>query len=462
MYELQKNRWLKHIDFAILDILTLECLYLVLVKLMISKKEWNKLGVHKQVAVAIPIVALILYVAYDFHKKILQRKLLMELACCFQYVSCVCGGVLIYLYLSKDAWKFSRKLFILYWSISIFLLWLIRRLYRRCVIRRVEKTASNVILVTDKPVDDEFMKSIESAGRYRLSAIFTNHDVNGSFQNTYTLDIELLENYRNTCAIDEVILDLKDSNLYHEWMDYLLGSGLAVHVRIDYLSQGLPKTIIEKIGDMTVMSASNSFAYPGQLVAKRIMDIAGSLIGLAFTGVALIVFAPIIKIQSPGSVFYSQIRVGRNGRQFRIYKFRSMYPNADSCKNELMKDNKMVGQMFKVDHDPRVIPIGRFIRKHSIDELPQFYNVLKGDMYLVGTRPPTLDEWEQYSPHHRARMSAKPGLTGLWQVSGRSNITDFEEIVRMDTEYINNWNLGTDIRLLAKTIVVVFRGDGAA
>ena len=192
------------------------------------------------------------------------------------------------------------------------------------------------------------------------------------------------------------------------------------------------------------------------------MDIAGSLVGLVFTGAAFLVFAPVIRTQSPGPVFYSQIRVGRNGRQFRIYKFRSMYPDADARKNELMKDNKMEGQMFKMDNDPRIIPIGHFIRKHSIDELPQFLNVLKGDMSLVGTRPPTLDEWERYSPHHRARMSAKPGLTGLWQVSGRSEITDFEEIVRMDTEYINNWSLMTDIRLMAKTVVVVFRGDGAA
>ena len=463
MYELQKNRWLKHIDFAILDILTMECLYLLLAKLLISKKEWDKLGVHKQVAVAIPVVALILYVAYDFHRKILHRKLLMELACCIQYVSCVCGGVLIYLYLSKDAWKFSRKLFILYWVTAIPVLLLIRRLYRMAVVRRVEKTAPSMILITDRPVDVELMKSIDSAEmRCRLSAIFTDLDVKEPFREVYALDIAELETYRNTNAIDEVILDLKDQERYDEWLNYLLDSGLAVHVRIDYLSNGLPNAMIEKIGGLTVLSTSNSVAYPGQLILKRIMDIAGSLVGLVFTGAAFLVFAPVIRTQSPGPVFYSQIRVGRNGRQFRIYKFRSMYPDADARKNELMKDNKMEGQMFKLDNDPRIIPIGHFIRKHSIDELPQFLNVLKGDMSLVGTRPPTLDEWERYSPHHRARMSAKPGLTGLWQVSGRSEITDFEEIVRMDTEYINNWSLMTDIRLLAKTVVVVFRGDGAA
>ena len=150
-----------------------------------------------------------------------------------------------------------------------------------------------------------------------------------------------------------------------------------------------------------------------------------------------------------GPIFFAQERIGRNGRKFKMYKFRSMYMDAEERKKELMAQNKVSdGMMFKMDFDPRIIGnkilpdgtkktgIGQFIRKTSIDELPQFWNILKGDMSLVGTRPPTLDEWEKYEPHHRARMSFRPGLTGLWQVSGRSNITDFEEVVRLDTQYI--------------------------
>ena len=149
-----------------------------------------------------------------------------------------------------------------------------------------------------------------------------------------------------------------------------------------------------------------------------------------------------------GTDFLAQERIGRNGRKFKMYKFRSMYMDAEERKKELMAQNKVSdGMMFKMDFDPRIIGnrilpdgtkktgIGQFIRKTSIDELPQFWNILKGDMSLVGTRPPTLDEWEKYEPHHRARMSFRPGLTGLWQVSGRSNITDFEEVVRLDTVY---------------------------
>ena len=157
-----------------------------------------------------------------------------------------------------------------------------------------------------------------------------------------------------------------------------------------------------------------------------------------------------------------------------MYKFRSMYMDAEERKKELMAQNKVSdGMMFKMDFDPRIIGnkilpdgtkktgIGQFIRKTSIDELPQFWNILKGDMSLVGTRPPTLDEWKKYEPHHRARMSFRPGLTGLWQVSGRSNITDFEEVVKLDTQYINEWSVKNDLRIIFQTAISIMKKDGA-
>ena len=181
-----------------------------------------------------------------------------------------------------------------------------------------------------------------------------------------------------------------------------------------------------------------------------------------------------IYIASPGPIFFAQERIGRNGRKFRMYKFRSMYMDAEERKKELIAQNKVSdGMMFKMDFDPRIIGnkilpdgtkktgVGQFIRKTSIDELPQFWNILKGDMSLVGTRPPTLDEWEKYEPHHRARMSFRPGLTGLWQVSGRSNITDFEEVVKLDTQYIGEWSVKNDIRIIFYTIVGVLKNNGA-
>ena len=204
------------------------------------------------------------------------------------------------------------------------------------------------------------------------------------------------------------------------------------------------------------------------------MDIVAGLIGCIFTGIFFIFVAPAIYMASPGPIFFAQERVGRNGKTFKMYKFRSMYLDADERKAELMSQNKISDpRMFKMDFDPRIIGnkilpdgthktgIGNFIRKTSIDEFPQFFNVLKGDMSLVGTRPPLLSETSLYEPHHRQRLAIKPGITGMWQVSGRSDITDFEEVVRLDKEYINNWNIGLDIKILLKTFLVVLGKEGS-
>ena len=138
-----------------------------------------------------------------------------------------------------------------------------------------------------------------------------------------------------------------------------------------------------------------------------------------------------------------------------------MYPDAEARKKELMEQNKMSGFMFKMDNDPRIIPIGHFLRKSSIDELPQFWNVLKGDMSLVGTRPPTVDEYEQYEVRHRKRLAMRPGLTGMWQVSGRSDIVDFEEVVALDAKYITEWTLMMDFKIIWRTVLIVLGQKGA-
>ena len=193
------------------------------------------------------------------------------------------------------------------------------------------------------------------------------------------------------------------------------------------------------------------------------LDIVGSLVGCILSIPIIAIVAIPLKLESPGPLVFKQRRVGRNGRVFYIHKLRSMYVDAEERKKELMAQNDIKdGMMFKMDNDPRIIKgIGNFIRDYSLDEFPQFFNVLKGDMSIVGTRPPTLDEWNKYELHHRARLAIKPGITGMWQVSGRSEITDFEEVVKLDTEYISEWNVGMDIKLLWKTVVSVIKRDGS-
>ena len=195
---------------------------------------------------------------------------------------------------------------------------------------------------------------------------------------------------------------------------------------------------------------------------KRLLDILGGIAGCILTGILYLLLAPRIKKESPGPVFFTQTRIGKNGKPFKLYKFRSMYLDAEERKKELMSQNRIGnGLMFKMEDDPRVTKVGKFIRKTSIDELPQFFDVLRGDMSLVGTRPPTVDEYKQYESHHKRRLSMKPGITGLWQVSGRSNIEDFEEVVKLDTRYIDHWTIWQDIKILLKTVWVVFAGHGA-
>ena len=194
---------------------------------------------------------------------------------------------------------------------------------------------------------------------------------------------------------------------------------------------------------------------------KRMLDIVGSLVGCILSIPIIAIVAIPLKLESPGPLVFKQRRVGRNGRVFYIHKLRSMYVDAEERKKELMARNEMNGLMFKMQDDPRITKVGKFIRKTSIDELPQFFDVLRGDMSLVGTRPPTLDEYKQYESHHKRRLSMKPGITGLWQVSGRSNIEDFEEVVKLDTRYIDNWTIWQDIKILLKTVWVVFAGRGA-
>lgn len=211
----------------------------------------------------------------------------------------------------------------------------------------------------------------------------------------------------------------------------------------------------------TVVIYENHFVDYRRRFIKRIFDILGAIVGMIIVIIAYPFIAIAIKLDSPGPVIFKQQRIGRNGRRFNMYKFRSMYVDAEERKAELMKDNEVDGLMFKMENDPRVTKVGKFIRKTSLDELPQFVNVLLGDMSLVGTRPPTVEEFEQYSAHYRRRLSTTPGLTGLWQVSGRSDIKDFDKVVELDLEYIDNWTLTLDMKIIIQTFKVVFKGDGS-
>jgi lipopolysaccharide/colanic/teichoic acid biosynthesis glycosyltransferase len=276
--------------------------------------------------------------------------------------------------------------------------------------------------------------------------------------------------------IDDVFLLLDENTPYPRRLaESFLLMGITVHTSLSVLDE-LPysTTDVQDLGEYKVLTNSIKFVSTRASFIKRLIDILAGLAGVTATGVIFLFVAPAIYLKSPGPIFFAQNRIGQNGRIFKMYKFRSMYMDAEKRKQELMEKNKIQGGlMFKMDDDPRIIGsekkgrdgkpkgIGNFIRNTSLDEFPQFFNVLKGDMSLIGTRPPTVDEWNRYDPQHRIRMSAKPGITGMWQVSGRSKITAFEEVVRLDEWYIRNWSWELDVRILFKTVGVVLRHEGA-
>lgn len=272
--------------------------------------------------------------------------------------------------------------------------------------------------------------------------------------------------YATLHVVDEVFIQIDEIQKREKYLKNMIlefeKMGIVVNLNLDLFDLGVNgvKQVYNLEQYHVLAFSSRLFDYRMVLI-KRMIDIAGALVGLLITGIVGIVLAPFLLLESPGPLIFCQNRVGVNGRIFKFYKFRSMYVDAEERKKELMAQNEVQGLMFKMENDPRITKVGAFIRKTSIDELPQFWNVLKGDMSLVGTRPPTVDEYEQYTGYQKRRISFRPGITGLWQISGRSDIKDFDEVVKLDLEYIDNWSLLLDLKIIFKTILVVFKGSGA-
>lgn len=264
----------------------------------------------------------------------------------------------------------------------------------------------------------------------------------------------------NKQAVDEVFfaLDQFDTVTLTEHIQLCETLGIPARFSLAWFHLPLSKVMFSQADQLPVLTFYTTLMTPIEASMKRAMDICVSTVGLLITAILFPWIAYRIKKESPGKVIFKQVRVGENGRRFKCYKFRTMHLDAEERKKELMKANVMDGPMFKIENDPRVFHFGEFLRRTSLDELPQFFNILRGDMSVVGTRPPTPDEVNQYETQYRRRLSIRPGLTGLWQVSGRSQIRKFEDVLAMDLQYIDQWSIWLDIKIILKTIwVTVFR-----
>ena len=276
----------------------------------------------------------------------------------------------------------------------------------------------------------------------------------------YIGSVSELEKIIRKYNIDQVYIMQKrerDIVVIQQYIDLCIQMGVTCRVVVDIYRRRKSYSYNSSVGTYPVITYHTISLNNWELLVKRIFDIIFSLLAIIITSPVMLLTVVAIKLDSPGPALFKQVRVGKNGRHFKIWKFRSMYVDAEEMKHKLLSQNEVKdGMMFKMKNDPRITRVGKVIRKLSIDELPQFFNVLSGSMSFVGTRPPTLDEVEKYQTNQWRRISIKPGITGMWQVSGRSNIKDFNEVVRLDVEYIDSWNLLLDLKLLLKTVSVVF------
>ncbi|MEQ2372200.1 sugar transferase [Blautia sp. CLA-JM-H16] len=482
MYRKDSESWLKHADFIILDMICLQLAYVLayIIRLQGICPYGNI--IYRNMAVFLELADLLVIFTTGTMKSVLKRGHYSDFIVTLKHSVIVGALAILYLFMLQQGLAFSRLTLILTIVLYFILTYVVRELWKNLLRKKMEDGgARNLLIVASRDNAEQVVQNMQenNYARFTLAGVvvtdedWTGREIHG---------VPVVSDEKNAAMyvcqewIDEVLVAVPDSLPYPDKLiSQLTETGVTVHLNLAKVAN-VPgkKQFVEKVGNYTVLTTSINSASAGQLMLKRMMDIVGGLIGCIFTAIICIFVGPAIYIASPGPIFFAQERVGKNGKKFKMYKFRSMYMDAEERKAELMKDNKLGdGKMFKLDFDPRVIGnkvlpdgshktgIGDFIRRTSLDEFPQFFNVLKGDMSIVGTRPPLLSETSLYELHHRARLAIKPGITGMWQVSGRSDITDFEEVVRLDKEYIENWNIGLDIKILFKTVLVVFRKDGS-
>lgn len=432
-------------------------------------------------------VLLIGYVSLTFftglNKSFFKRKLYGETVVVFYYASTLIAMLILLLFWFHQL-SDSKRLILVYFVVFFIPLDTLLRFCIKFVLLRVyynSKFSSKMFVVCDQ---SNYLSIVESLkinldwSRRICGLCIVDYEQNCDLKLsgiiTGKIDAQLnfvkkgdLQAFLTSNNVDELFVYTDHAHTDEQLKMVISDSekmGIRVNVRINLdLFDFLPKsyTKIDRIGKYYCVSISRNFVSYRSRVMKSFLDYLGGLVGFLIFFIAFIILGPIIKLDSKGPVLFSQDRVGRNGRIFKCYKFRSMRQNAEELKKALLSQNEMNGLMFKMDRDPRVTRVGKFLRKTSLDELPQFINVLKGDMSLVGTRPPTIDEYEKYQPEHKARVSMMPGLTGLWQVSGRSDIKNFDEVVKLDMQYIDNSSFWLDVKIILMTIKVVLFGKGA-
>ncbi|HHX8776047.1 TPA: sugar transferase [Enterococcus faecium] len=482
MYRKNSSGWSKHIDFILLDLFCVQLAFYI--SYVMRQGDWNPyvIPIYRHMAIFIELENLTIIFLFEAYKNVLKRGYYKEAVASIKQSFMLLLVCSLYLITMQDGNDYSRVSLFIMGVVYGLLTYIIRILWKGLLHHRMKNGEDvSLVIVTSQKIAKNVVRNLKEKnyGMYKLSGVIV---VDRDMYGTTIGGVPVVANADNAAEyllqnwVDEVFINVDESVPYpKELIARCSEMGLAVHMNLTKVSDSTRgKQFIGRVGDYTVITSSINVMTMRQAFIKRTIDILAGIIGCIATGVIFIFVAPVIYIKSPGPIFFAQERIGQNGKTFKMYKFRSMYMDAEERKAELMKENKMSNNlMFKMDFDPRIIGnkilpdgtkktgIGQFIRSTSLDEFPQFYNVLMGKMSLVGFRPCLKSEYEKYDFHHRARIAMKPGITGMWQVSGRSDITDFEEVVKLDLEYIRNWSMGLDFRILFRTVKTVLHRNGS-
>ena len=495
MYQRKVRGWSQHIDFMLLDnlcaLLSLFAAFLLVKKdgVLSSRFFW-------MMVLETMLVNLVVMIVLDTYHSVLHHSPWDEMLRLLAQTGYVVLILLVFQLLNQGAENDLSKIAAYALPLYILSCYIMRQAYKSFLKKKhhILNRHSLLIALEVSQIPEVIPRVLRSNyGSYRFSGLAIMGENPSEeqarqelrllweqFPELETIPIvataDTLEQYLTNNWVDEVYLDVPPgAGLPVDLINNLMLMGITIHTALTNLDEieSRHKNVEWICGHLTI-TTSLGYITGRDVFLKRIMDIAGGVVGSLITVILTPPVALAIWLSDPGPVFFQQTRIGENGKKFQMYKFRSMYMNAEERKKQLAQESGQEDQlMFKLEHDPRIIGqkqlpngkwkkgVGGWIRDLSLDEFPQFFNVLKGDMSLVGTRPPTVDEWRRYEPFHRSRMSTKPGITGLWQVSGRSEIRDFDTVVRLDREYIENWSLKQDIHILFKTVWVVLTRKGA-
>ena len=495
MYKRKVRGWSQHIDFMLLDDL---CVFvsILLGFLLAGKQDVLSSRFFWWMVLEAVLVNQVVMIVIDTYHSVLHHSPWDELVLLFTQTGYVVLILLVFQLLSQTSETNLTKIALYAILLYLVFCYIVRQVYKGYLKKKhhIFNRHSLLIALETSQIPTVIPRILRANyGVYRFTGIAimgANPSETDAMQALRQLwdeypDVETipivatadtLEQYLTNHWVDEVYLDVPPkTEMPVELINSLMRMGITIHTALTHLDdiESRHKNVEWICGQLTI-TTSLGYITGRDLFVKRLMDIVGGLFGSLITVLITPIVGLAIWISDPGPIFFSQTRIGENGKKFQMYKFRSMYKDAEARKKQLAQATGQEDQlMFKLEHDPRIIGqkerpdgtwkkgIGGWIRDLSLDELPQFFNVLKGDMSLVGTRPPTVDEWRRYEPFHRSRMSTRPGITGLWQVSGRSKIRDFDTVVRLDREYIENWSIKQDIRILVKTVAVVLTRKGA-